>query len=435
LWLECTVMRLVFILLVGVLAASPVLAEKKKGGPPDVSYAAKQKGLKVLKTLTGDFDGDGADDVIGACTGKRGVQLCVFSAKPPIELVFLGEPANGKQLGKLELVELFPPTDAVEVILEHYDTNPDEKIKRVRVYSGFGKPRVVFKNAIFRSKDKSKRPQWETLPGVVKYGDARPGWYFVDTDDNGTSEVVVRTRPQLLQVPRDGGDAYLLTGVREKVWEFLGRPDSGTYVEPDHERFNEFLPAYEIEKVTGSSAWVPKDLKQELESQAMAEAVYQAAEGENPDDLPEKVDIDYAPFFKEGADGKLETAWIEDAGGVGVGEYLELQLAEERPIHMVRIVSGCVKTKQTFRSHNVPTKFEVALGTRDRAFVDREEPKRPLKPAIGILEVPVKDKRFAKQTLIFFKGDIETDRVRVTLRAARELGRASRTCLSEVSVH
>jgi hypothetical protein len=397
--------------------------------------AAKKKGLKLEKSFSADFDGDGGSDSLGVCSGKKGLALCVFGDNDKGAYVKHVLPAaGGRRLAGIRAEDLVPELAGDEVILEVYDETPDEKVKRVRVYTGHPTPREIFKSVIYRPKNKSKRAEWEQ-PGVVKYGDARPGWYFADTDNDGKKEAMVRRRAQLIPAKAGGETKKLLVGVYEAVYEYIGDVRTGEYRQRSGESFKDFLnPGHNITGVKASSTWVRPDILNELKSEALAAAVYDdgnkaktKADGD--------VDIDLREFTAKVADKSLDTAWVEDANGSGKGEWVELELEEDAPIHMVRIVPGCLETKSEFRRHNVPFKMELRFDDGMRAFVDLARARDPDPPIVAMTAMKVRDKPFAKQWLVFFDGKTSASKVRLTIDGARKQGSKNRTCISEISVH
>jgi hypothetical protein len=47
----------------------------------------------------------------------------------------------------------------------------------------------------------------------------------------------------------------------------------------------------------------------------------------------------------------------------------------------------------------------------------------------------LKDRPWAKTTIVFFDGKTEADRVRITLKGSTKQGKGNLSCISEVSVH
>lgn len=434
---------------IATFVAAPALAQKARRMTAD---AVKLKGLTLTKTLEADLDGDGRKEIIGVANGPKGVQLVLVGEEADGAVVtFVAPPAVGKEMAKVEVKSLVPPKGSQQVILEVYDETPDEKVKRVRVYGAGLKE--IFSSKIERSRDSEDRPEWETDKSIISYGDPRAGWYFEDLQDDGITEVIVRRNvgAQILRVPKDGGDPVkLLTGVRERAWAWDS--DKGKYTEGP-ERLNDFLPAYTIASVDASSAWVePRQLK-ELKAAALSDALMQATAKEDgateaavakdpkkkaAKELSDDVKIDLSPFIKVGADGSLATAWIEnDAKGEGKGEWLEVTLEEEQDIHMVRLVLGCVDTKGSYKSHNVPEAFTVQLDSGGQHEVNRRSRGDFKGTVVAFTDdlVKLQDRPWAKTTLVFFDGKTEAKKVRITLEKATKQGKGNLTCISEMSVH
>lgn len=415
-----------------VLACTPALVAVTAEARTTTADVAKKRGLTIEKTIHGDLDGDGDNETIGMCKGEQGLQLCVFSVdKEEAKLEHLLPRAGGRTLGRFWTEDLVPEVLGSEVIVEVYDETPDEKVKRVRVYAGYPSPREIFTSVIFLPKNKAERAAWDQ-PDVVQYGDARPGWYFIDIGENGTKEILVRRQPKVINVQRDGeAPARLLVGVYEAVYEYTGSPSDGAYREQPATRFNEFLQPKEIASVRASSTWVRPDVRRELESEALAAAVY----GDDGDQTaPATPQIDFSPFTVKAADKSLDTGWVADSKG-GKGEWIELELSEPGPVRMVRVVPGCLENKAQFLGHNVPDKIEIRLDNRERAFVDLRAPKRVLPPVLAIQPVKLGSKPWAQQYLVFLDGKTQAKTVRVTIDRFKKQGRANLSCISEVTVH
>lgn len=426
------------------LTPVPAAAETQRRTPND---AASQAGLSLLRSLRTDFDGDGKEEVIAACEDDAGIRVCIFgeNEKGSVLRATL-PPARGTQLHRIEAKDFHSGRPGADIWLEVYDETPDEKVKRVRIYAGVPEPHEIFESSIYRAKRKSERGVWEQ-PDVIRYGDAQPGWYFQDNDNDGILEIFVRRRPQLLEVPRAGvGQTRLLTGVREAMFRWEPRPDGGRYVPSGKEHFRDFLPAYPLRAATGSSAFVPAQQLNEMKAAALTRAVQTlgqsapeaaapareaAATKEDEDSM-----LDFSPFYRNAIDGDLDTAWIEnDTKGPGLGEWLEVQLEAPQPIRMVRVVGGCTRDAKTYRVHNRPERYELRLDDGAPITVDEADPQRAAQGLEGMMLVPVQNRKYAQQALIFFDGKTEAQRVRLSLVDSKRGGRANHTCISEISVH
>jgi len=402
--------------------------EKKK---ITLKQAAAKKKLEIVEKTNADIDGDGTVDTVAACRLSGGqLALCIFGENDDgAVLKHLLPKAGGKKLRFIKTQDLLPEIAGQEIMLEVYDETPDEKVKRVRVYAGHPEPREIFTSVIFRSKNSAKRANWEQ-PGVVKYGDARAGWYFFDMDDDGKHEILVRRRAKVISVKRRGEDpAKLLVGVNEAVFEYTGDPSDGSFQERGQVYFNDFLqPGYDVAEVRSSSTYIQPSVLAEMQSEALAAAVY------GGDDAPAEVKVDRAKFTERVADKSTDTAWIEDGKGIGADEWVELVLDEPAKVHMVRIVPGCLESKREYRRFNVPTKLQIQLDGKPY-FIDLRKPDRPDAPVLGMLAMPLPGKKWAKQYLVFFEGDREAKNVKVMIESAKRQGNGKNTCIAEVSVH
>ncbi len=423
------------------LGSADAIAESKSRRTTD--EALKQKKLTRQKLIEPDLDGDGRKEVVAVCTGDSGVVLALIGEDAAGAVVTqVTPPVGGKEVAKLETKELIPPKGSTQLVVEVYDDTPDEKVKRVRVYGPDGsgatvKLKEIFSSKIERSKSKDDRAEWERDDSIVRYEEPRPGWYFEDVEDDGIVEVLVRRQPQIISVAKKGGEPVrIVTGVRERRWSWDN--DKAKYTE-GADQLHDFLPAYEIAKVEASSVWIdPKDAK-ERKARALSDALMQATNaGKNADELKDEVTFDTSDLVKLGADGNLATAWIEgDAKGDGKGEWLEVTLAEESTIHMVRLVSGCAESKQTMKAHNVPESFSIKLDAGGDAHVNRREAGKFDAPVVAFTDDLVKlaDRPWIRTTLVFFDGKSDATKVRVTLDKAIKQGKGNHTCISEISVH
>ncbi|MCC7071803.1 MAG: hypothetical protein IT383_10795 [Deltaproteobacteria bacterium] len=424
-----------------LLACSSAAAQSKSRRTTD--EALKQKHLTRQKLIEPDLDGDGKKEVVAVCSAESGIVLALIGEDAAGAVVTqVTPPVGGKEIAKIETKELIPPKGSSQLVVEVYDDTPDEKVKRVRVYGPDGsgatiKLKEIFSSKIERSKSKDDRAEWERDDSIVRYEEPRPGWYFEDVEEDGIVEVLVRRQPQIISIAKKGGDPVrIVTGVRERRWSWDN--DKAKYTE-GADQLHDFLPAYEVAKVEASSVWIdPKDEK-DRKARALSDALMQATNaGKSELDLKDDVTFDTSDLVKLGADGNLATAWIEgDAKGDGKGEWIELTLAEESTVHMVRVVSGCVESKQAMKSHNVPESFTIKLDSGGDAHVNRRDGGRFEAPVVAFTDDLVKlaDRPWARTTLVFFDGKSDATKVRVTLDRAIKQGKGNQTCISEISVH
>lgn len=418
--------------------------------------AASKKGYKLIKTLDNnvvsaalngapiDVTGDGIVDLVGVCRGDSSLRLCIFGENE--EGAVLNDvvaDAGGDQLESLEVKNVIGSSPALEIIATVKGETPDEKFRKLLIYAAGsnGKLRSVLSTAQYEpkankkvdigndagnDKDDNKMELREILrdPNLVQYGDASPGWSLVDIDEDGTFELLVRRRPQIVAVPVEAGATgsikqggkhvvRFLTGVREAVYTFDGLPETGRFVESHDDHLSDFLPSYPILGVTADNAY--------LDPTAALLA------GDDP--------AAKNAVITQGADRDMTTAWIEnDEKGFGKGAWLEVKLDAERPIHMIRLVGSCAGDKKSYNDHNVIEKFTVSFGRRT-ASIDRSQLSKTQGAVKAAVDMPIKDRNWAKQTLIFFDGNDKAQTVRIMIDDVKRQGKSNQSCIAEVSVH
>jgi hypothetical protein len=477
--------RLPLAFLVCGLLSTSALAQKASSRRT-TAEAVKLKGFEMVKFADIDVDGDTRRELLVIAKDDRGLRLLVVGEnKEGAVVTQVLDPVGGKDLVTFKGLQVSTSSPAQQVVVEVVDETPDEKVKRVRV-SGHkdGKLVQTFTSVLNRSKKVDERDEWERDDSIVKYGDPRGGWYFADLEEDGATEILVRRKAQILSIAGEDKDkpVKVLTGVREQVWRF----DDSTFAFAERgERLNDFMHILPVSKVTASSAWIePNELK-ELKRNALSEALMKNKPSEGamggefdfaledleappvkkpvdkpkvekkpkaekpkvekkpkaekkPEPEPEpEVEIDRSPYMARAADRNLATGWAEDVAGDGKGEWVEVELEEEAPIKMVRIVAGCVDTKQTFQAFNVPESFSIRFDGGSDAEVNRREPTKFDRPIVAFADnfLKLKDRPWAKTTLVFFDGKRSAKKVRITLDKAVKQGKENATCISEVSVH
>lgn len=429
---------------IAMLVTAPRAWAKTEAPGPEL--AAQQGGFALLRSMSTDFDGDGTDETVGACQKAQRIYLCVFSieeegARLQAPLLVTG----GPRLEGMGVLDLHRGRPGSEVWITVSEETPDDVAKRTRIYSGVGGTREVFTTVSFQAKPGKAQEEWRASD-VVAFGDASPGWSARDDDDDGVFELYVRRKPQLLKVARGGaGPAKFLTGVREGVYRWVDSAGGGAFVEADTERFRDFLPAYEVAQVKASSAWVPPAVLAQWKAEAAERALLaaaQGADGQSPETTEgggvasSEAGPDLSAFFAHAADQDLQSAWIEDdKKGPGIGEWVEVELGEAAPIHMVRWVGGCTASEAAYRQHNVPERIELRLDGGAPSIVDLQTPERPAPPALAILQAPLQGRPWAKQALVFFDGKTRARSVRLRLLDVVRRGKSNQTCISEISVH
>ena len=119
--------------------------------PRELTRAASKSGLNIEAAKRIPIEDTNRAAWVGGCKNETGVYLCLFHEQ---NRVFTLEeplvPTGGDRLHKLQLMDLTPRLPGPEIVLEVYSENPDEKIKRLRVYTLQPKPREIFFKVIFR---------------------------------------------------------------------------------------------------------------------------------------------------------------------------------------------------------------------------------------------------------------------------------------------
>lgn len=480
-----------FAVALSLVVALTAHAEEKKSRRT-TAEALKAKSLELKKFVDIDTDGDGRKELIAVGANKNGNLAIVVVGEDKDGAVVVEQLpfAGGKEIGKIEGMALAPPKESMEIVFEVYDETPDEKVKRVRVYGRKdGRLKEIFTQVLNRPKNAAERDAWETDKSIVSYGDARGGWFYDDLEGDGVSEVLVRRKPVISAIDKDGEDPVrIMTGVREQVWRW---DEANFAYKAAQERVNSFIPALTVAKVTASSAWVEPTVLKEMKANALNNALMKdgAAGGDDkevkdgkegspggelelgledldlpppkpvtkkpptkkppastkkpkkekePEEKEPEIEVDRSEWMARGADNNLDTAWIEDAADDGKGQWIEVELEEEETIHMVRVVAGCVESNAEFRSHNVPESFTIAIDGGSEAAVNRREPGKFDSPSIAFSDSFLRKdpaRPWMKTTTVFFDGKTQGKKVRVTLDKAIKQGKSNQTCISEVSVH
>lgn len=408
--------------------------------PPQLEQAASKSGLAVQNAMPLHAAKAAGNIWVGACKKEAAMQLCIFdennnsfSLKKPLV------PLQGDRLHKLQIMELVSLLPGPEILLELYSENPDEKIKRLRVYTLHPEPREIFLSVIYYPKDIAKRETWERAKHIVKYGNPKPGWSFEGVGENpeakSNKEIVIRKKPQVLQIPRENQDPIMLiTGIRESIYAYQGDDKSGRFEASIQNRFVEFLPSKPPKEIRASGSFVPPKILRKMESEQLAAALVAATEGD--EEHSELKELDFSPYTLVVSDNDTNSAWIEnDADGPGFGEWIEFSFEKPTEINMIRMVPGCTKSKNAFQAHNIPTKVELRFSDSSRAFVDLTRPEQPRSPVIAMKNIALRGKPFAIQHLLFFEGKSKAKSVRVILNEVKQQGGTNRTCISEFSIH
>ena len=136
-------------------------------------------------------------------------------------------------------------------------------------------------------------------------------------------------------------------------------------------------------------------------------------------ELPNQADKTYS--VNNLIDKKDETAWVENANGVGIGEKIIIKLNEKQMIQEIGIRNGYQASEELFEKNGYVTKWSVQLGDE----VVKEATQEFDYFYFG-------EKNLSK---ISFDKPIYTDTITITILDAKAGSKYSDTCISEIEIH
>ncbi|MEO0641250.1 MAG: hypothetical protein AAFY70_16070, partial [Bacteroidota bacterium] len=133
-------------------------------------------------------------------------------------------------------------------------------------------------------------------------------------------------------------------------------------------------------------------------------------------------------------DGNMETAWVEGASGLGIGESIEITLSFPKDIRAIFILPGYTKSQKAYEENARPQKIKVAVYIGEKGKGEWRE----------MEEISLQDRRY--QTLmgdniaalaqpimdIGDVGDWNISKIRLTITAVYPGTKYDDTCISEV---
>ncbi|MEO1382675.1 MAG: hypothetical protein AAFV78_05555, partial [Bacteroidota bacterium] len=133
-------------------------------------------------------------------------------------------------------------------------------------------------------------------------------------------------------------------------------------------------------------------------------------------------------------DGNMETAWVEGASGLGIGESIEITLSFLKDIRAIFILPGYTKSQKAYEENARPQKIKVAVYIGEKGKGEWRE----------MEEISLQDRRY--QTLmgdniaalaqpimdIGDVGDWNISKIRLTITAVYPGTKYDDTCISEV---
>jgi len=127
-------------------------------------------------------------------------------------------------------------------------------------------------------------------------------------------------------------------------------------------------------------------------------------------------------------DGSLETAWVENVDGTGVGQVITLHLGSVQPILDVVLYTGYLQSKALYDKNGKPTNVEVNFGDGNIVTSDciYEEYYETLDEYLPAIDLPTK---------ISLPRPVMTDTITITITDAIAGTHYSDTCISEIEVH
>ncbi|MBI5498518.1 MAG: hypothetical protein HY904_26185 [Deltaproteobacteria bacterium] len=434
----------VFLLTTPALHAAPPpqpsaqqLAQQKKAAADGALAAARKKGLVVVKAEEpADVDGDGKLEVAAVVKDEREeLALALFRATGPGQVAHVWTSnSTGAHEIKLFEVKQMVAEPRPEAVVELLEKSPDETRRQLRIYKLDESPprEVLTLSVVEESADKPEDSGERTT-----YGDDAPGFRVADVDGDGNVDVSLRREPRAVKA-RSRGDlpVTLVVGVKEVTYAWdKGRP--GKYAARPDKALN-FLPSLKLKKVAASSQKLPDDIKQ-MEQDKALEMSFEDAFGPEDggaaaEDAPEP-EINPAPRAYWATDNNFDSSWVESARGDGTGEWLELHTREEHEIRMVRVVPVCAGDEKDLNAHNEVVAFSLLTAGMGKTSVDRREKFPSDSGVLAVVEVPVPERKFAPQVLVFLRKGTRSSWVRLVIDKVKKHGKANEACIAEVSLH
>ncbi|MEW5853475.1 MAG: hypothetical protein AB2A00_32160 [Myxococcota bacterium] len=410
-----------------------------------VAKAVKDDAGKRGITLVGpmltdqDLDGDAKPDVVSAGKNPEGeIVLSVWKAQQNRAVhLWTSPPTGGDELRSLELRNMVGDKRA-EMVLELIEHSPDETRRKLHV---FRSDEAGLREVLRLGYPEATPDEIKSLERV-SYGEDKPGYRISDLEGDGNQEVMIRREPKLLRVKgRQGNMVTLVVGVRESVYAWDARAEKGgKYVEAK-DRFHNFLPGRKPTRISASSQKLPPDLAKQEQDRALEASFNQAFDSENAidagplNDDPTPVEVNPAPRAFWAADNNLDTAWVENTKGAGEGEWVGLDFGDRQEINMVRVVPTCVENEAAVKNTNDLTGFSLMLSGAQRIAVDRSEKEPSDSSVLAVVEMPVPERKFAPQVLVFLQPGTKTSSLKLVVDKVKRRGKTNDTCVAELSVH
>ncbi len=69
-------------------------------------------------------------------------------------------------------------------------------------------------------------------------------------------------------------------------------------------------------------------------------------------------------------DGKIETAWCEGVDGVGIGEWIRIELENSKQVAAIVIYPGFLRDQSSFLKNSIPTELLIRINDEDEFVMD-----------------------------------------------------------------
>lgn len=135
-------------------------------------------------------------------------------------------------------------------------------------------------------------------------------------------------------------------------------------------------------------------------------------------------------------DGRLDTAWVEGASDVGIGESVTIRADTYQEVHGVKLHLGYQKSAERFAQNGYPTK--VRITTSDGTTFDASQGRKRFTQWFGNFSGFCYNinPRFAydgeTDCFVSFGSEILTDSITVTILDAAPGGVGRDVCISEI---
>ncbi len=386
------------------------LNEHARTSQDQAKTLTQELGYNFMGAFPFDMNGDGLNEVVAGCEDDEGFRVCIFDVD--------GEDLKlNRRLGTISAQTTLSMKDlGVEhglaglLLVENQNETPDESYTTLTLYRS-GSDTPLFQQNFY------KRDSKDNANFDLNFSKKNKAWALHDFDNDGDTELGVFVRHQEISIPNRDGAKRVATGAYFDLREFEAIDGSWELNEGERDVLLKGLVQQSISSVEATSGKPYPEL----------DAIVPGEDAEAQED----------PKNSESAklvnDGDLETGWVEDIQGAGIGEALKVKFEGSLPINMIRIVPGCVGSRAAYQKQGRPTQLNIR-GGRFYADINLAAPKKNSGNVLGVLPTSIPGYDYAKQYLIFFTEAIESDELEIEILKTRSK-RQRETCISEVVVY